>query len=134
QPSASFGASTREEHAPGFDLRSLLDEMVRRGASDLHVTQGDRPKLRVDGAIVDSAVPEVLSAKDTHRLAYSILGDDQRKRFEAEDELDFSFGVQGLSRFRGNVYRQRGCVALAIRRIPFEIQPLETLGVPAIVT
>src|SRR5690606_17553439 len=86
------------------------------------------------GAIVDSAVPEVLSAKDTHRLAYSILADDQRKRFEAEGELDFSFGVQGLSRFRGNVYRQRGCVALAIRRIPFEIQPLEALGVPAIVT
>ncbi len=132
QPAASY-QGTPEPETLGIDLRSLLDEMVRRGASDLHVTAGDRPRLRVDGAIVDSAVEEVLSGKDTHRLAYSILGDDQKKRFEAEGELDISFGVQGLSRFRANLFRQRGCVALAVRRVQLEVPALDTLGVPAII-
>ncbi len=112
-----------------LNLRSLLDEMISRGASDLHVTAGERPKLRVDGAIVNSQVEHVLTPKDTLQLTYSILTENQKKRFETEDELDFSFGVQNMSRFRANAFRQRGCVALAIRQIPFQIKALEELGV-----
>src|SRR5690606_15314570 len=83
--------------------------------------------------IVNSSVNYVLTAKDTLQLAYSILTEQQKKRFETEDELDFSFGIQNLSRFRGNVYRQRGCVAVAIRQIPFSIKTIEQLGLPPIV-
>jgi twitching motility protein PilT len=119
--------------APTFDLRSLLDEMVRRGASDLHITAGDGPKLRIDGSIVDSVVDVVLTAEDTRELTNSILTDGQRQRFEDDDELDFSFGVPNLSRFRANVYRQRGCVAMAVRRFPFAIRPLDDLGLPPVV-
>ncbi len=117
---------------PTLNLRSLLDEMLRRGASDLHITVGERPKLRVDGSIVNSEAQEVLGAKDTLALTYSILTESQKKRFEDEDELDFSFGIQNMSRFRANAFRQRGCVALAIRQVPFQIKSLEELQVPAV--
>lgn len=115
-----------------LDLRSLLEEMSRRNASDLHITAGERPKLRIDGSIVNSSVDHVLSPKDTLNLTYSILTEQQKKRFENEDELDFSFGIQNISRFRANAFRQRGCVALAIRQVPFEIHSLEELGVPPV--
>jgi twitching motility protein PilT len=104
--------------------------MIKKGASDLHLTVGDRPKIRVDGDLVDVSYPKALAPKDTLALAYSILTENQKKRFETEDELDFSFGVQNLSRFRGNVYKQRGCVAMAIRQIPYEIHSVEQLGLP----
>jgi twitching motility protein PilT len=117
---------------PTLNLRSLLDEMLRRGASDLHITVGERPKLRVDGSIVNSEALDVLAAKDTLALTYSILTESQKKRFEDEDELDFSFGIQNMSRFRANAFRQRGCVALAIRQVPFQIKSLEELHVPAV--
>ena len=106
--------------------------MIKRGASDLHITVGERPKLRVDGDLVQSQYPKPLAPKDSLGLAYSILTENQKKRFEVEDELDFSFGVQNLSRFRGNVYKQRGCVAMAIRQIPYEIHSIERLGLPTI--
>ncbi len=115
-----------------LSIRSLLEEMIERGASDLHVTAGERPKLRIDGELVNSHVDHVLTPKDTLQLTYSILTESQKKRFEQEDELDFSFGIQNLARFRGNVYRQRGCVALAIRLIPFDIKGFEDLGLPPI--
>lgn len=117
----------------GLNIRSLLEEMIQRRASDLHLTAGDRPKLRIDGNIVNASADIVLTPKDTLQLAYSILTEAQKKRFEVEDELDFSFGIQNLSRFRGNVYKQRGCVAVAIRQIPFEIQGFDQLGLPPIV-
>jgi twitching motility protein PilT len=116
-----------------LNLRALLEEMIERGASDLHVTAGERPKLRVDGFITDSTTDYVLTPKDTLQLTYSILTENQKKRFETEDELDFSFGIQNLARFRGNVYRQRGCVALAIRQIPFKILTFEDLKLPPVV-
>ena len=72
-----------------FNLRALLEEMIEKEASDLHITAGERPKLRVDGDIVDSSVPELLTPKDTLQLAYSVLTENQKKRFETEDELDF---------------------------------------------
>ena len=116
-----------------FNLRSLLEEMIEKGASDLHLTAGERPKLRVDGDIVSASVEEVLSPKDTLSLAYSVLTENQKKRFELEDELDFSFGIQNLARFRGNVFKQRGCVAMVLRMIPFNILTFDDLGLPAIV-
>ena len=113
-----------------LNLRALLEEMIEKRASDLHVTAGERPKLRIDGAITDSGADHVLTPKDTLQLTYSILTENQKKRFETEDELDFSFGIQNLARFRGNVYRQRGCVALAVRQIPFKILTCDELNLP----
>src|SRR5207253_2647337 len=117
-----------------LNLRALLEEMVSRNASDLHVTAGERPKLRVDGEIVNASVEQTLTPRDTMALAYSVLTDNQKKRFEMEDELDFSFGIQQLARFRGNVFKQRGCVSVAIRQIPFTIKQLDQLGLPPAVT
>ncbi|HEV8177538.1 MAG TPA: type IV pilus twitching motility protein PilT [Gemmatimonadales bacterium] len=116
-----------------FNLRSLLEEMLQRDASDLHITAAERPKLRVDGDMADSLVAEVLTPKDTLQLAYSVLTENQKKRFETEDELDFSFGIQNLARFRGNVFKQRGCVAMVIRMIPFNVRTFQDLGLPAII-
>ncbi len=116
-----------------FNLRALLEEMIQKEASDLHITTGERPKLRVDGDITDSAVTEVLTPKDTLHLAYSVLTENQKKRFETEDELDFSFGIQNLARFRGNVFKQRGCVSMAIRMIPFNVRTFQELGLPPII-
>jgi twitching motility protein PilT len=115
------------------NLRALLEEMIEKEASDLHITAGERPKLRVDGDIVNSSVAEVLLPKDTLQLAYSVLTENQKKRFETEDELDFSFGIQNLARFRGNVFKQRGCVAVVIRMIPFNVRTFADLGLPPIV-
>jgi twitching motility protein PilT len=112
------------------NLRALLEEMIERDASDLHITAGDKPKLRIDGDITDANVDVVLTPKDTLQLAYSILTENQKKRFETEDELDFSFGIQNLARFRGNCFKQRGCVSLVIRQIPFNIRTFEELGLP----
>jgi twitching motility protein PilT len=116
-----------------LNLRALLQEMIDKEASDLHITAGERPKIRVDGEIVESSVDHVLSPKDTLHLAYSVLTEAQKKRFELEDELDFSFGIQNLARFRGNVFKQRGCVALVLRMIPFHVRTFEELGLPPIV-
>jgi len=116
-----------------FNLRALLEEMIERDASDLHITAGERPKLRVDGDITNSKVEAILNPKDTLQLAYSILTEQQKKRFETEDELDFSFGIQNLARFRGNAFKQRGCVSLVIRQIPFQVKTFEQLQLPQIV-
>src|SRR5688572_33380598 len=117
-----------------FNLRALLEEMIEKNASDLHCTAGERPKLRIDGDIVSASVEDVLSPKDTLSLAYSVLTENQKKRFELEDELDFSFGIQNLARFRGNVFKQRGCVAMVLRMIPFNVLTFEDLGLPAVVS
>jgi twitching motility protein PilT len=116
-----------------LNLRALLEEMLQRDASDLHITAAEKPKLRVDGDIVDSSVPDVLTPKDTLQLAYSVLTENQKKRFENDDELDFSFGIQNLARFRGNVFKQRGCVAMVIRMIPFNVRTFQELGLPAVI-
>ncbi|MBA3445484.1 MAG: type IV pilus twitching motility protein PilT [Gemmatimonadales bacterium] len=116
-----------------FNLRTLLEEMIQKDASDLHITAAERPKLRVDGDIVDSSVIEVLTPKDTLQLAYSVLTENQKKRFETDDELDFSFGIQNLARFRGNVFKQRGCVAMVIRMIPFNVRTFQELNLPPVI-
>lgn len=115
------------------NLRTLLEEMIERDASDLHIVAGERPKLRVDGDIVNSSAEAVLTPKDTLSIAYSVLTENQKKRFETENELDFSFGIQNLARFRGNCFKQRGCVSLVIRQIPFNVRTFEELGLPAVV-
>jgi twitching motility protein PilT len=115
------------------NLRALLEEMIEKDASDLHIVAGERPKLRVDGDIVGAASDEVLTPKDTLSLAYSVLTENQKKRFETENELDFSFGIQNLARFRGNVFKQRGCVSVVIRQIPFNVKTFDDLGLPAVV-
>ena len=113
-----------------IDLKSLLQEMVAREASDLHITVGERPKLRIDGKIDNSAVEEKLDSRQTQQLAYSFLTEAQKKTFENEGELDLSFSVSDLARFRANIFRQRGSVAVVIRRIPFEVLKLHELGLP----
>ena len=114
------------------NLRTLLEEMIEREASDLHITAGERAKLRVDGDIVNSNAPEVLGPKETLSLAYSVLTENQKKKFENDNELDFSFGIQNLARFRGNVFKQRGCVAMVIRMIPFSVLTFQQLGLPPV--
>jgi twitching motility protein PilT len=113
-------------------MRELLEEMVRHEASDLHITAGLPPQYRVDGQVISSNFA-VLNGEETRRLAYSILNEEQKKRFESEKELDFSFGVQGISRFRANVFLQRGVTSMAIRQIPYTIHSFEELGLPPIV-
>ena len=114
------------------NLRALLEEVIEREASDLHITAGECPKLRIDGDITNSTTAYVMSPKDTLQLAYSVLTENQKKRFEMEDELDFSFGIQNLARFRGNCFKQRGCVGMVIRMIPFSLKTFEDLGLPPI--
>ena len=115
------------------NLRALLDEMIRRGASDLHITAGERPKMRIDGDITNATTEYVLTPKDTLQMAYTLLTEAQKKRFEQEDELDFSFGIPNLSRFRGNVFKQRQCVSMVIRQIPFQIKSFDQLGLPPVI-
>ena len=115
------------------NLRALLEEMIEKDASDLHLVAGERPKVRVDGDIVNASSEEVLTPKDTLSLAYSVLTENQKKRFETENELDFSFGIQNLARFRGNVFKQRGCVSVVIRQIPFNVKTFSELGLPNVV-
>ncbi len=113
-------------------LHKLLEEIVERMASDLHITAGVPPQMRVDGDI-RSMDHEPLTPEQTEQMIYSVLREDQRKRFEQNRELDLSFGVKGLSRFRMNVFMQRGVVAAAIRMIPYLIPDFERLGLPTVV-
>jgi twitching motility protein PilT len=132
-PAAAPAAPATPAAPPAnFNLRTLLQEMIDRRASDLHITAGVRAKLRIDGEMEDSNVDYTLQPKDTLQIAYSVLTENQKKRFEMEDELDFSFGISGLARFRGNCFKQRGCVAMVIRQIPFKIKTFEQLNLPKV--
>jgi twitching motility protein PilT len=114
------------------ELKNLLEVLIEKKASDLHITTGSPPVIRVDGKL-ERLGTKSLTATETKRLCYSVLTDAQRHRFEEENELDFSFGIKGLSRFRGNIFVQRGAVAGAFRTIPYEILSFERLGIPRIV-
>ncbi|HEU4434268.1 MAG TPA: type IV pilus twitching motility protein PilT, partial [Pyrinomonadaceae bacterium] len=103
------------------------------GGSDLHITTGSPPQVRVDGHLRPLESYRVLTSADTKQLAYSVLTDAQKHRFEENLELDFSFGVKGLSRFRANLFNQRGAVGAVFRAIPYEIKAFEELGLPAVV-
>jgi twitching motility protein PilT len=114
------------------NLYQLLQTLVEKGASDLHVTAGSPPLIRLDGKVLPMTHPSLAPA-ETKQLIYSVLTDAQKQRFEEENELDLSFGLKGISRFRANVYMQRGAVAAAIRVIPFQILSFEQLGLPQII-
>lgn len=113
-------------------IYDLLKTMIENNASDLHITTGSPPRMRIDGKLIPMDSPP-LNPPDTKGLCYSILTDAQKHKFEENNELDLSFGVKGLSRFRGNIFMQRGAVAGAFRTIPFEIKTFQDLGLPEIV-
>ena len=101
-------------------LHQLLKTMIEMGGSDLHVTTNSPPQIRVDGKLRPLDMPP-LTTVETKQLAYSVLTDNQKHRFEENLELDFSFGIKKLARFRANVFMQRGAVAAVYRTIPYEI-------------
>jgi len=109
----------------------LLKVMVDDGASDLHITAGVPPMLRIDGKLVPVQHPP-LTPSDTKELCYSVLTDMQKHRFEENWELDFSFGMENLGRFRGNIFTQRGAVAGAFRLLPFKLKSYQELGLPPV--
>jgi twitching motility protein PilT len=111
------------------NLHQLLKAMIEKGASDLHITTSSPPQLRIDGKLHPLKMPP-LSPPETKQLCYSVLTDAQKHRFEETNELDLSFGVRGLSRFRANVFLQRGAVAGAFRAIPYKVKTFEELGLP----
>jgi len=113
-------------------IYELLKVMIEKGASDLHITTGSPPRLRVDGKLIPLDFPS-FTPVETKAVCYSILTDAQKHKFEENNELDLSFGVKGLSRFRGNIFMQRGAVAGAFRTIPFEIKTFNDLGLPEVV-
>jgi twitching motility protein PilT len=113
-------------------LHELLKTMVERGATDLHVTTNTPPVIRIDGSLERLPLPN-FTAPETKRLAYSVLTDAQKHRLEETLELDLSFGIKGLARFRANIFFQRGAVAGAFRRIPYEILGFKELGLPGVV-
>ncbi len=113
-------------------LYDLLKNMLDKDATDLHITTGTPPRIRIDGKLI-SVNEAPLTPADTKALCYSILTDAQKHRFEENNELDLSFGVKGLSRFRGNVFMQRGAVAGAFRMIPYKIRTFRELGLPTII-
>lgn len=116
-----------------LSLSELLHKLSELGGSDLHITTGTAPLVRVHGEIRPLDGYRPLTSSETKQLAYSVLTDAQKHRFEENLELDFSFGVKGLSRFRANIFNQRGAVGAVFRAIPYEIKSFEELGLPAVV-
>jgi twitching motility protein PilT len=114
------------------NLHQMLKELVERGGSDLHITTNSPPQLRIDGKLTPMNEPP-LTAIETKQLCYSVLTEAQKHKFEEENDLDLSFGVKGLSRFRGNVFIQRGAVAGVFRVIPYKILTFDELGLPPVV-
>jgi twitching motility protein PilT len=112
-----------------INLHQLLRAMIEKGASDLHIATGSPPLLRVDGEVVPLKLAP-LGPVETKQLCYSVLTEEQRKQFETNKELDLSFGVKGLSRYRANLFMQRGAVSAAFRAIPFKILSYDELGLP----
>jgi twitching motility protein PilT len=112
-------------------LNEMLKQMVEQGGSDLHITTASPPLVRVDGALRALNYP-ALTPAETKQVAYSILTDNQKHRLEENLEIDFSFGLKSLARFRANVYHQRGAIAAAFRQIPYEIRSFRELGLPPI--
>jgi twitching motility protein PilT len=113
-------------------LHQLLKSMIEQGASDMHITTGAPPLLRIDGAIVPLRLPP-LGPVEAKQLCFSVLTEEQRAYFEKHNELDLSFGVKGLSRFRANIFVQRGVIAAAFRTIPFKVSTFDELGLPPVI-
>jgi twitching motility protein PilT len=125
-------AGPKGASAPTITMHELLQMMIQKRASDMHITTGVPPMFRVDGQLV-AGPQKALGPDECQALAYSVLSEDQRRRFETNRELDISFGIRGLSRFRANVYMQRGAVTMAVRQIPYQVQTVEQLGLSKII-
>src|SRR5437773_5220113 len=121
------------ENPPQISLSELLHKLSEMGGSDLHITTGTPPLVRVHGEVQPLDGYRPLTSSETKQLAYSVLTDAQKHRFEENLELDLSFGVKGLSRFRANVFNQRGAVGAVFRAIPYEIKSFEDLGLHPVV-
>ncbi len=113
-------------------IKALLTKMIQQGASDLHIVVGNPPVLRINGSLEPMQGYERLTPNQTQELIYSVMNEDQVAEFEADKECDMSFGIEGLSRFRLNVYRDRGSVVAAFRSIPIDILSFEKLGLPRV--
>ncbi|MFL6283674.1 MAG: type IV pilus twitching motility protein PilT [Pyrinomonadaceae bacterium] len=124
----------QEQTQEPLSLSDLLKKLIEMGGSDLHLTTNTPPQVRVDGHLRPVDGCRTLNSADTKALAYSVLTDAQKHRFEENLELDFSFGVRGLSRFRANLFNQRGAVGAVFRAIPYEIKSFEDLGLPPVVS
>ncbi|HNR32610.1 MAG TPA: type IV pilus twitching motility protein PilT [Candidatus Hydrogenedentes bacterium] len=114
-------------------IKELLTLMIREGASDMHIVVGAPPMIRLHGGLEPMHNVDPLTPEQSQELIYAVMNEEQVAEFESEQECDLSFGIEGLSRFRLNVYRDRGSVVAAFRTIPFEILSFEQLGVPNIV-
>jgi twitching motility protein PilT len=126
-------AMTQGSEGLKVNLHQLLKAMIEKGASDMHITAGSPPLLRIDGSVIPLKLPPLVP-QDTKALCYSILSEEQKVEFEKKSELDLAFQVRNLSRFRGNIFMQRGAVAAAFRSIPFKIRSFEELGLPAVIS
>lgn len=115
-----------------FTLRELLEEMVKANASDLHLTVGSPPVVRIDGRL-QRLNYDPLTSDQTKKLCYSMLTEKQKLKFEQNSELDFSFGIEQMSRFRCNVFMQRGNIAVVLRQIPYKIRTFDELGLPKVI-
>ena len=122
---------TVAEGGSGLQIQQLFKVMVDSGASDLHITVGTAPGMRVSGSIVRVKVPP-LKSDDTKRLIYQILTEAQKSELEKNLELDFSFGVKGLARFRANCFYAKGSVAAVFRQIPTQVPDFDSLGMPKV--
>ncbi len=125
-------ATTASSVSGAPTLQDFLRIVTDKGGTDLHITSDSPPVMRVNGELRPLPFPP-LSANDTKQLCYSVLTETQKHRFEETQELDFSFGIRGLSRFRGNLFLQRGAVGGAFRTIPYSARPLAELGLPPVV-
>jgi len=114
----------------GLSLLEILYKAPILGASDVHITAGSRPVVRVDGKIKPLVEYPVLTAEMVQKLLYSVISDKHRKQLEEKGQVDFSFGVKDVGRFRANVFFQRGSTAGAFRRLPSKIMTVEELGLP----
>jgi twitching motility protein PilT len=138
-PGEPAGAATRQTteqtlREDDFSLVDALLTMLDRSASDLHLTSGAKPTIRVSGSLVPLDDFEVLTPPVLQRVIYSVLTQHQRLKFEEELELDFAYSLPGRARFRVNIYKQRDSLGAAFRIIPFEIKTLESLGIPPTVS
>ncbi len=121
------------QQQPQIRIEPLLDEVLRRDASDLHLQVGLPPMIRIDGALTKVENPIVLGPNDVRTLAYSVLDEKQRKMLEEDLELDFSFAYGNLARFRVNAFHEKGNLAVALRLIPTKIRTVEELGLPPVI-
>jgi twitching motility protein PilT len=125
------GADAARPGGREFVLREALEELIRRGGSDLHLKVGRPPVLRINGMLAETSLPP-LRPDDLKRCAEQIMNERQREHFAEAKEIDFAIGVPRLGRFRTNIFQQRGTLGMAFRAIPFDVPALDDLGLPEV--